>query len=127
MITAGDGEESSEEFHDLVKQLREEYEPIGVVEESLVQTIAACWWRKARVLRAENGEIRKRLDTLAIDREQQNSYKSNRDLVSSQIPILFSSAENQADRPVVTKGRKVRRARSTARFNQTSLRSVMPD
>lgn len=103
VITAGDGKESSEEFHALVEQLWEEYEPIGVVEESLVQTIANCWWRKARVLRAENGEIRKRLDTLAIDREQQNSYKSNRDLVSLQILFLFSSAENQADRLVLTR------------------------
>ena len=103
VITAGDGKESSEEFDTLVKQLCEDYEPVGVVEEWLVQTIANCWWRKARVLRAENGEIRKRLDTLAMDREQQNSYKSNRDLVSLQILFLFSSAENQGDRLVVTK------------------------
>jgi len=91
-----DGEESSEEFHALVEQLWEEYEPIGVVEESLVERIAACWWRTARVLRAENGEIRERLDTLAIDREQQNSYKSNRDLVSLQ--FFFSSPQPRTRR-----------------------------
>ena len=68
MITAGEGKESLETFHDLVKQLCEYYDPVGVVEESLVQTIATCWWRKARVIRAENGEIRKRLDTLGMDR-----------------------------------------------------------
>ncbi len=56
VITAGDGEESLEEFHDLVERLCEYYEPTGFVEESLVQTIATCWWRKARVIRAENGE-----------------------------------------------------------------------
>ena len=71
VITAGDGKESLEEFHDLVGQLCEDYEPVGVVEESLVQTIATCLWRRARVIRAENGEIRKRLDTLAMDREQE--------------------------------------------------------
>jgi hypothetical protein len=49
VITAGDGEENLEEFHSLLKGLWESYEPMGVVEESLVQTIAACWWRKARV------------------------------------------------------------------------------
>jgi hypothetical protein len=49
VITAGDGKESSEEFHDLVGQVCDYYEPIGVIEESLVQTIATCWWRKARV------------------------------------------------------------------------------
>lgn len=103
VITAGDGKESMEEFHDLVGQLSEYYEPVGVVEELFVQELAACWWKKSRVIRAENGEIRKALDTLAMDREQRNSDKANQDLMFSQIPSLFFSAENQADRPVLTK------------------------
>src|ERR1035438_7200623 len=57
VITTGHGAECVQEFHDLVEQLNEQYEPVGIVEESLVQTIATCWWRKARVIRAENGEI----------------------------------------------------------------------
>jgi hypothetical protein len=77
VITAGDGKEDLSEFHDLVERLCEQYEPVGVVEESLVQTIATCWWRKARVIRAENGEIRKRLDLLAVDRVLQLSDESN--------------------------------------------------
>jgi hypothetical protein len=80
VIAAGDGEESLKEFHAMVEQLCEYYEPVGVIEESLVQTIATCWWRKARVIRAENGEIRKRLDTLAVDRATRNSDKINLDL-----------------------------------------------
>jgi hypothetical protein len=103
VITAGDGKESLEEFHDFVEQLCEDYEPIGVVEESLVQTIAMCWWRKARVIRAENGEIRKPLDTLAVDRAQRNSEKGNRDLASLESTLGLFSAENQADRPVLTR------------------------
>jgi hypothetical protein len=94
VITAGDGKESSEEFDALVGQLWKDYEPVGVVEESLVQTIANCWWRKARVLRAENGEIRKRLDTQAMDRAQRNSDKGNSDLELSEI-LLLPGAENQ--------------------------------
>src|SRR3989442_7143440 len=73
VITAGDGEENLEEFHSLLEGLWEYYEPVGVVEESLVQTIAACWWRKGRVIPAAHGEIRKRLDTLAVDRALRNS------------------------------------------------------
>ena len=68
VITAGDGEESLEEFHALVENLGNSYKPVGVVEETLVQTIATALWRKARVIRAENGEIRKQLDTLRVDR-----------------------------------------------------------
>jgi hypothetical protein len=56
VITAGDGEENLEEFHTLLEGLWKHYEPVGVVEEALVQMIAACWWKKARVIRAENGE-----------------------------------------------------------------------
>jgi len=94
VITAGDGEESREEFHELVKQIHQYYDPVGVVEELLVQTIANGWWRKARVLRSENGEIRKRLDTLAADQAQRNSDKGNSDLELSEIPLLLG-AENQ--------------------------------
>jgi hypothetical protein len=101
VITAGDGKESLEEFHDLVKQLQEQYEPIGIVEESLVQTIAACWWRKARVLRAENGEIRKRLDTLMTDRAIQDSDKGYLDVVLSAMGCLFLP-DNRTDMQVST-------------------------
>jgi hypothetical protein len=75
VITAGDGEENREEFHALVERLWKDYEPVGVMEESLVQTIATCLWRKARVIRAENGEIRKRLDTTRMDLSERNLDK----------------------------------------------------
>jgi hypothetical protein len=102
VITAGDGEENLEEFHSLLEGLLESYEPMGVVEESLVQTIAACWWRKARVIRAENGEIRKRLDTLAVDRALRISDKSNLDLAMLQMKNCGNlySPENRADEKV---------------------------
>jgi hypothetical protein len=105
VITAGDGEECLEEFCDLVKQHCEYYEPVGIVEESLVQTIATCWWRKARVIRAENGEIRRRLDTLAVDRALRNSDKGNLDLALSEMELGLYNAENQADQQVSTRNR----------------------
>jgi hypothetical protein len=103
VITDGNGTESLAEFYERVRQLWECYEPVGVVEESLVETIAACWWRKARALRAENGEIRKRLDTLAMDRELRNSEKANRDLMFSEMPYFLFRAEDRANWPVLTK------------------------
>jgi hypothetical protein len=103
VITAGHGEESLEEFHNLAERLWERYEPLGVVEESLVQTIATCWWRKARVLRAENGEIRKRLDAVAVDRAFRNADKAN--LVLSEMDLDVYRPENQADQQVSTRER----------------------
>ena len=101
VITAGDGKESSEEFHALVGQLWEDYEPVGVVEESLVQRIAACWWRTARVIRAENGEIRKRLDTLAVDRALRNSDKGSLDLRYRKWTYLCSAPRTKRGCPLV--------------------------
>jgi hypothetical protein len=77
VITGGEGEERLKEFHDLVEKICEQYKPVGVIEESLVQTIATCWWRKARVLRAENGEIRTRLDGASNDQRIRNEDKAN--------------------------------------------------
>jgi hypothetical protein len=105
VITTGHGAECVQEFHDLVEQLNEQYEPVGIVEESLVQTIATCWWRKARVIRAENGEIRKRLDTLAVDRALRNSDEANLALTLSEMNFSFFNPENQADQHVSTMDR----------------------
>ena len=49
VIEYGDGKETIEDFDDLAERLCEHYKPVGVAEESLVQTIAACWWRTATV------------------------------------------------------------------------------
>src|SRR5437016_5159008 len=102
VITAGDGEESLQEFHALLEQLGKCYEPVGIIEETLVQTIATALWRKARVIRAENGEIRKRLDTLAVDRALRNSDKGNLALLSSEVELCWYNAENHADGKVST-------------------------
>jgi hypothetical protein len=118
VITTGDGKESSEEFQALVEQLWGEYEPVGVIEESLVQRIAACWWRTARVLRAENGEIRKRLDTLAMDRELRNSDKANRDLSFSEMGLDLYSVENEAGPQVLSRDRW-----SAVQVTQSDLRN----
>jgi hypothetical protein len=82
----------------ILQGLWESYEPMGVIEESLVQTIAACWWRKARVIRAENGEIRMRLDTVAVERALRDSDKVNLILAVSKSELGFFSPENPADK-----------------------------
>jgi hypothetical protein len=102
VITTGDGEESLEEFHALVESLGNTYLPVGVIEETLVQTIATTLWRKARVIRAENGEIRKQLDTLRVDRALRNSNKASLDLALSEMEMGLYNAENPADGKVST-------------------------
>jgi len=63
VILAGEGKENKTEFRNLTSQLWQDLQPVGVLEEMLVEKIAICYWRLRRVLRCEIGEIRKELDT----------------------------------------------------------------
>jgi hypothetical protein len=59
VVRAGESPEHPADFHHLLSRLRESFCPASIVEEVLVEKVAACYWRMARVLRAEAGEIRK--------------------------------------------------------------------
>jgi hypothetical protein len=122
VITAGDGEESVEEFHALVESLGNTYLPVGVVEETLVQTIATTLWRKARVIRAENGEIRKQLDTLRVDRALRNSDGVNLTLAVSNLELGFFSRENPADKiPLMEQWAAMQGHQTTLRGHRSGL------
>jgi uncharacterized protein (DUF2236 family) len=57
VISSGEGKESAKEFQDLLSQLKQDLQPVGRAEESLVEIVASCDWRFRRALRAEAGEI----------------------------------------------------------------------
>src|SRR5207237_3915199 len=88
------------DFHALIDGVAKHYEPVGVIEESLVQTIATCWWRKARVIRAENGEIRKGLDTLKVDRVLRDSDKVNLKLAITTMGLGLHTRGSPADEKI---------------------------
>ena len=107
VITAGDGEEDLQEFDIFLDRLWQEYEPVGVREETLVQRIATCWWRQARVLRAENGEIRKRLDCAIAEGVLRASDKHSLDVASLDLWGLgkLFRASNESDQKLSTRER----------------------
>src|SRR5512135_1202097 len=47
-----------EEFEALLKQLREDLQPVGQLEELLVERIALCFWKSRRALRCEIAEAK---------------------------------------------------------------------
>ncbi len=57
--------EDRAEFEGLVARLREHYNPVGPIEEILVEQAAVAHWRGARALRAERGEVS--LQLAAVD------------------------------------------------------------
>lgn len=64
IIQAGDGKESETDYRNMHAQLRQDLQPIGALEEMLVEKIAVCYWRLRRILRCEVGEIRSHLDSV---------------------------------------------------------------
>jgi hypothetical protein len=125
VITAGDGEEDLQEFEALLERLWQEYEPVGVLEETLVQRIATCWWRLARVLRAENGEIRKRLDCAFAEGVLRASDKHSLDMASLDLLGLgkLFSTSNETDQKLSGRERLlvVQKCQSDLRRNHDSV------
>jgi hypothetical protein len=61
LITEGPASEDKAEYGRLLGELREDRQPIGTLEDLLVETIAVCSWRKGRVLRSEAALVKKAL------------------------------------------------------------------
>jgi hypothetical protein len=57
--------EDRAEFDDLLRGLQEHWKPAGTQEALLVEDIACCYWRKKRILRAEQGKISSRVQLQA--------------------------------------------------------------
>jgi len=57
VIVTGGGKENQGEFDDLLSQLRDYYKPVGMAEDLCVQELAASYWKSARALRCERGEV----------------------------------------------------------------------
>ncbi|MEW5994450.1 MAG: hypothetical protein AB1744_08635, partial [Candidatus Zixiibacteriota bacterium] len=53
--------ENRAEFESLLRQLRKELKPVGILEEMLTEKIAVGYWRLRRAVKAEAGEITKGL------------------------------------------------------------------
>lgn len=67
IIETGDAQEDPRELESLFSELWEDLEPVGKMEEILVDQIVSCVWRKRRAQRAEVGEIRRGADSAGMD------------------------------------------------------------
>lgn len=62
VIKSGDGAERAEDFYAFLTDLLADLKPVGLVEETLVERIATCYWRLRRAQRFEIGAVRAALD-----------------------------------------------------------------
>ncbi len=61
VVSDRDANETQGELDDLAKRIWEESQPAGFFEERCVEEIISCYWRLRRILRYEQGEIKKAL------------------------------------------------------------------
>jgi hypothetical protein len=88
--------EDPEEFLDIQAQFREALRPCGRVEELEVKHIAVCWWKRFRLWRYENAEMRVALDLVAI----RGQVSSPGELViekDKSLILLLESAQKQIE------------------------------
>jgi hypothetical protein len=67
VITEGEGIEDLKAFEVLKADLVEQFKPVGVLEEMLIEKIAVSYWRLRRAYSYEIGNIRKVVDTTESD------------------------------------------------------------
>jgi hypothetical protein len=69
--------ESEKEFTALLSGLRVDLQPIGALEETLVEKLATLFWRYRRLIRAEAGEIGWNTNFIESDENLQNAKDAN--------------------------------------------------
>jgi hypothetical protein len=57
VIKTGAGQENETEFEALLAELRDAYQPVGIVEDLKVRELTISYWKTARALRSERGAI----------------------------------------------------------------------
>jgi len=67
VITVGEGAESPEEFNALLGDLKTQLNPMGTLEEMLVEKVVVAYWRLRRAYKYEVGLIRNELDNATDD------------------------------------------------------------
>lgn len=67
VISDGDGAENASEFEALMDRLENHFQPVGALEELLVERVGVSIWRLRRAQRFEVGVIRQELDTYTTE------------------------------------------------------------
>ena len=57
VITTRDNKEDQAEFDDLLAEMRDYYNPVGIAEDLLVREMTISYWRSGRALRFERGHV----------------------------------------------------------------------
>lgn len=90
VIDDGEGLEDRQAFDRLTADLLADFQPVGPMEEMLVEKIVICYWRQMRACRCETGMIRQQLDTLTED-----YYAQRGNLTDAEIDAAIAEKRRQ--------------------------------
>jgi len=91
VITSGNAPEDPEVYFTLVTSLITQFNPVGTLELTFVEKIAACLWRQGRALRYESGLIREQTEEAEeefyekevwnkVENEQERVHKTDQEI-----------------------------------------------
>ena len=122
-----EGAERRKEFDALIAGLAEEFQPQTIVEHLMVQQLAGCWWRLAKVWRYEQEAAWRMWASPGIPMDEYNEYHDNREWIGS--PLRDEIVEDAAkflpdaglDDPTIPNGAS---ARTILRY-QSAISSML--
>ena len=71
--------ESHEEFSELLRLLADEFQPVGMVEQALVERVGIALWRQRRLVRAESAEVSLNQQRFGYDQKREVGHVLNLD------------------------------------------------
>jgi hypothetical protein len=90
--------EDPQEYEEMLRGLREQYQPIGAAEEIEVERIAVCFWRMRRGWRYENAvNLAARRDFVRRELAEQAEYCKERDKEEQAIVLQLQSAQKEIE------------------------------
>jgi len=118
--------ESQAEFDALLNGLREDFQPVGTLEDGLVEVLADTWWHRRRLLIAERAEIEANRQFLEWDeRHRQLQEASALSSVSSNGGLTRKIANPEVLETCLARLRVLKTGIETNGFNRDKDRSIL--
>lgn len=99
--------ESQEEFSQLLAELADEFQPVGLVEHALIERVGIALWRQRRLVRAESAEVSLNQQSFGSRQTNKVGEVLNLDFMVSREIKAPADVADGADLSSLVKARKV--------------------
>ena len=98
ILRRADSPEDAAEFEALLAELEEQYGAESAVEQALVESVAACLWRRRRALRFESAAMARQLDAARANEAMDAEQFARVDKSFAEVRASLAEAEEWTDR-----------------------------